>query len=319
MLHILFLIRLIFRKSVFALLFLAFILNACNANSIYNSSVWTIKKIDESQNDKVFYVLGTLHKSKNQHIQLSEKILKVISASSAVLLESDEQNLASMKAEANFPKSVALKHVISDDALLNLKKFLDEYNTTSDQFDKLLNSHPLAAYFFLSDLLKIGFHKNNDLTRSQWVHPGIDFLVKNTFSSQNKKIFYLEEVGEFLNASNGTCEAKSYYSNLIEFSISTNIDSQKIKSYDELSNSIWEGNEVFIENWYSTDKNISDEIRLWKKCNIEPRNRAWLAKIDDFYSSQNTGLVAVGFDHLVGNHGLLNLLKNRGYVVTNLK
>jgi uncharacterized protein YbaP (TraB family) len=48
---------------------------------------------------------------------------------------------------------------------------------------------------------------------------------------------------------------------------------------------------------------------------IEDRNRRWLPQIEALLSRGENALVVVGAAHLVGNNGVIQLLKDRGYRV----
>ena len=48
---------------------------------------------------------------------------------------------------------------------------------------------------------------------------------------------------------------------------------------------------------------------------IEDRNRRWLPQIEGLLSQGENALIVVGAAHLVGTHGVIQLLKSRGYRV----
>jgi uncharacterized protein YbaP (TraB family) len=49
------------------------------------------------------------------------------------------------------------------------------------------------------------------------------------------------------------------------------------------------------------------------KCTVAPRNKLWLKTLSSLESSKESLLVVVGFEHLIGPYGLINLLKELGY------
>ncbi len=51
---------------------------------------------------------------------------------------------------------------------------------------------------------------------------------------------------------------------------------------------------------------------------VEDRNDAWLPKIEAMLRTEEVELVLVGALHLVGEEGLLEQLKGKGYTVENL-
>jgi len=46
---------------------------------------------------------------------------------------------------------------------------------------------------------------------------------------------------------------------------------------------------------------------------IDERNRSWIAQIEQFLKMDDDILVVVGAAHLVGQEGVIELLKARGY------
>jgi uncharacterized protein YbaP (TraB family) len=51
---------------------------------------------------------------------------------------------------------------------------------------------------------------------------------------------------------------------------------------------------------------------------VEDRNNVWLSKIEAMFETEAVEFVLVGALHLVGEEGLLERLKSKGYTVENL-
>ena len=49
---------------------------------------------------------------------------------------------------------------------------------------------------------------------------------------------------------------------------------------------------------------------------VVDRNRAWTPKIVELLEGDRNAMVVVGSMHLIGDEGLVSLLKRRGYTVT---
>jgi uncharacterized protein len=80
---------------------------------------------------------------------------------------------------------------------------------------------------------------------------------------------------------------------------------------------------TLIESWRAGDapaverivlKDLQQEPRLYQRLLVE-RNRNWLPKLEALFSRKRPAFVVVGAAHLVGNDGLLALLKAKGYAV----
>lgn len=62
---------------------------------------------------------------------------------------------------------------------------------------------------------------------------------------------------------------------------------------------------------------MQDAPGIFKKL-VTDRNRKWLPKIEEFLRGKDTAIVIVGAGHMVGADGLVELLKKKGYKITQL-
>ena len=51
---------------------------------------------------------------------------------------------------------------------------------------------------------------------------------------------------------------------------------------------------------------------------IVQRNKNWVPKIEEFLNHKGNVLVVVGAAHLIGNRGVIEMLRQKGYVVEQL-
>jgi uncharacterized protein YbaP (TraB family) len=51
---------------------------------------------------------------------------------------------------------------------------------------------------------------------------------------------------------------------------------------------------------------------------VTDRNRRWMPQVEELLKSNDNSLVVVGALHLVGTGGLLELLRGKGYTITQL-
>ena len=78
-----------------------------------------------------------------------------------------------------------------------------------------------------------------------------------------------------------------------------------------------------IESWRTGDapaverlvlKDLQNEPQLYQRLLVE-RNQNWLPKLEVLFSRKDPAFVVVGAAHLIGPHGLITMLKAKGYTV----
>ena len=74
------------------------------------------------------------------------------------------------------------------------------------------------------------------------------------------------------------------------------------------------GMESILTRSVSGDKRL---FPIFEKL-IYERNKKMVSKIEDFLKRKETYFVIVGAGHLVGNHGIIGILKGRGYLIDQL-
>lgn len=87
--------------------------------------------------------------------------------------------------------------------------------------------------------------------------------------------------------------------------------------FDRLITAWRTGDEATLEALTSTE--VREKFPAIYKMLFVDRNRAWLPVIEDYLRTPQTELVLVGAGHLVGEDGLLAMLRRRGYQVRKLQ
>ncbi len=64
-------------------------------------------------------------------------------------------------------------------------------------------------------------------------------------------------------------------------------------------------------------RDLKSEPEMYERLLVQ-RNRNWLPKIEALFARSSPAFVVVGAAHLVGSEGLLQMLKSRGYSVTQM-
>ena len=141
---------------------------------------------------------------------------------------------------------------------------------------------------------------------------GVDHYFYSRAQTENKKIGQLESVEEQLGfiAKLGIGQEDAFINYVLE-------DLENLPTLFELVRSNWRTGEIrnFAEEMIAPLKSQFPEFYDLLLVN---RNRAWLPEIEGMFQSSEVELVLVGALHLVGQDGLLEMLKARGYRVKQL-
>jgi uncharacterized protein YbaP (TraB family) len=85
------------------------------------------------------------------------------------------------------------------------------------------------------------------------------------------------------------------------------------KMVDFYKNQDLQGLYLFMIESFQDDRTMEESNEL-KNRMLDQRNKQWIPKLEN-WMKQKTLFVAVGAGHLAGEQGVLQLLKNQGYIV----
>ena len=252
----------------------------------------------------IVYVLGSLHFFKKEIDPLNQKIENAFGQSQILVVEADindikKVDIQKLMERAFYPANDMLEKHVSPEIYEWVKKETSGLGIPVELINK---QRPwfLAMTLEALESLKLGFDPNY----------GIDkyFLKK---AEGKKKILELEsldyQIDLLSNFSDKDQELFLLYT-LKDLSIME-------KELDKLTQA-WttgdtKGMESILTRSVSEDKRLSS---IFEKL-IYERNRKMVSKIEDFLRTKETYFVIVGAGHLVGNQGIIELLKGKGYGV----
>jgi uncharacterized protein YbaP (TraB family) len=90
---------------------------------------------------------------------------------------------------------------------------------------------------------------------------------------------------------------------------------QTRKVYTDLVAAWQSGNAAQLEKYLN---DVMREAPAIFKRLVTDRNQRWVVKLDELLSGNKNAIVIVGAAHLVGNEGVVELLKKKGLKVTQL-
>jgi len=253
------------------------------------------------------YVLGSLHLSKKEIYPLNQKIENAFDQSDILVVEANVNDIKKVDIQklaenAFYPANDTLEKHLSAETYEWVKK---ETSGLGIPVELIHKQKPwfLSMTLVALESLKLGFDPNY----------GIDkyFLKK---AAGKKKILELESLDyqiELLsNFSDKDQELFLLYT-LKDLSIME-------KELDRLTQAWATGDTKGMESILT--RSVSEDKRLFSIFEklIYERNRKMVSRIEDFLGTKETYFVIVGAGHLVGNQGIIEILKVKGYLVEQL-
>ena len=292
------------------LFFLSALLSSCifsasaqNAPDRNNDSTQTLLwKISGKGLSKPSYLFGTMHILCAEDAQLSEGLKKAISNCDEIYFEID---LSDMKGMLNSLKYLRMKNETKLSDLLNA----DDYAKVKSYFAKHVSMLPFGMLEHFKPLLISSMIEEQDMGCK--TTDGMEMEIMKDSNAAKKKINGLETVefqAQLFDSIPYQKQAKdlvSYIDSIHEYS----------KSMDTLMQVYKTQNLIKINELSRTgDPTVSDYIDLL----LNDRNKNWVKEMDSVLPHKSF-LFAVGAAHLPGEKGVIELLRNKGYMVTPLK
>jgi len=287
----------------FSLIFISLVISVQDALSQSKKSfLWRV----QSKTNAV-HILGSIHYLKKEVYPLDEKIERAFEQSDILVVEAN----------------------INDIKKVDIQKLI---GSAFYEGDDILEKHVLAETFELlkKELESLGFPLEIVNRQKPW------FLALTLASLETLKLGFDPNYGidkYFLSKAKG----RKRISELESFDYQINLFSQLSEKDQELLllytlkdiHVLKQELNKLIEAWTSGDtKGVESTITrsLAEDQKLAPiyerliygRNRKMVSKIEDFLRTKETYFVIVGAGHLVGNQGIIEILKEKGYLLEQL-
>jgi len=287
----------------FALIFASFVLFVQDALcQPQKSFLWKI----QSEANTV-YVLGSLHFAKREIYPLRQEIENAFDQSDFLVVEANINDIRKADVQklvetALYPSNDTLEKHLSAETYERVKKEIAGAGIPPELINK---QKPwfLAMTLVALEIVKLGLDPNL----------GIDkyFLSK---AEGKKKILELESLDYQINLLSGLSD-KDQELFLLYTLKDLNIMEQELdKMIQAWTSGDTKAMESLMTRSVSEDKRLSS---IFEKL-IYGRNKKMASKIESFLKTKETYFVIVGAGHLVGNQGIIELLKREGYRVEQL-
>jgi uncharacterized protein YbaP (TraB family) len=289
---------------IFSLLFI-FLFAVFAQDSLSQSNKSFLWKVQSKTN--TVYVLGSIHYLKKEMYPLDEKIEKAFEQSEILVVEADVANISKediqkLMENAFYTENDTLQKNVSAETYGLVKKKLEELGASLEVANKY-KPWFLGLNLVSLEALKLGFDPNYGIDRY--------FLEK---AAERKKILELESL-EYQFKLFSALSKKDQESFLLYILKDIKVLDREL---DKLVKAWSAGDEKGIE--LIMTKSIKEDKRLipiYEKLVVE-RNRKMVSKIEEYLKEKETFFVIVGAGHLVGNQGIIELLKGKGFSLEQL-
>jgi uncharacterized protein YbaP (TraB family) len=283
------------------LIVLAFVVLAPRLAAEEKSFLWKV-----ASKQGAIFVLGSIHYLKQENYPLKKSIQDAFDHSPTLVLEIDPYDATAERAQqvmvetARYRDGTGLQQHLSRETYTLTEQRARELGIDMRQMEPL--KPWLVAISFMSlKLQKMGFDPNY----------GLDRFLADQAKRGGKAIRGLESL-EFQFGLLDQLSASEQESMLRETLGELDLLN---KGVDQLVKSWSSGDTAAVENLLLAS--MRDYPQFYKKVVID-RNRRWLPVLIKMLEQGETALVVVGAAHLVGQDGLIELLKQRGYTVEQL-
>ena len=293
------------KLSVIFSLLVIFLFVVFAQDSLSQSKKSFLWKVQSKTN--TVYVLGSIHYLKKEMYPLDEKIEKAFDQSNILGVEANVDNVSKTEVQklvesAFYSGDETLEKHLSPETFESVKKQLTELGTSLEAANKY-RPWFLALSLASIEIVKLGFDPNYGIDRY--------FLSKAT---EKKKIVELESLEYQINLFSALSEKDQEL-----FLLYTLKDIKVLEQeLDKLVMAWAAGDEKGIESIMT--KSIKEDKKLipvYEKLVVE-RNRKMVSKIEEYLKEKETFFVIVGAGHLVGNQGIIELLKGKGFLLEQL-
>jgi uncharacterized protein YbaP (TraB family) len=262
-----------------------------------NTLLWRISGKNLS---KPSYLFGTIHMLCADDIQLSDSLKGAIAKTDRVYLELDMDNLAEMM-------SVLQKMKMQNDTTLSDLLSTNEYQQVKTFFKDHSSSIPFSILETYKPLLASSLLMQGTVTCSNPI--AMEQLIMADAKAEGKQIKGLETMAFQLSIFDSIPYSKQA-KQLVKY-VQTYNDQKDSVDFEELTRAYKQQDLKKLEEITSRDDMGIDNFASLLLYN---RNINWVGQLENLMSDESL-TVAVGAGHLVGEKGLISLLRKKGYVV----
>lgn len=255
-----------------------------------NSTLW---EVSGNGLTKPSYIAGTFHIMCSQDFEIKPKVMKALEKSDQFVMEINYTDPAEMTAmQKMYQTDKKLSDQLTPAEAKELDKILADYGTDLKKMD---NSSSQALYALIS-------MKAIPCPQTEVKLYEIE-LLKNALKSK-KKVFGLEKVEDQMTSINKAYDLKAVIQQL-----------KMGKEYEILlKEMIVAFKKEDVKSLYTLFKNDKIMNAKQEKAMLTDRNKNWAEKMPEMMKKESS-FFAVGGAHLMGEKGIIQLLRSKGYTL----
>lgn len=267
---------------------------------------------------QIMWLLGTIHVGDCRTANLPKQLTDAFSSSDAVAIECNNDSfIEAMQSDSALQQQVSNAYYYSDGSTVSS-------HISDDLYSRLLplmiasgtnnmNGPYLKTIFWQSQIETLYLQQSYALSSNK----GVETRLLSWAAQQDKKVYEVESVLAQLQVLSGLSE------DLQEMLLEQTLELGMAGTYAEVSAlyELWcQGNETALTEALATDTSgLSEEeaalMAEYQKALMTDRNQGMLSAAAGYLESGETVFYAVGLGHLLGEGGLVELLRDAGYTV----
>lgn len=290
----------VFKRTLQSLVVL-FGVQAMSQAALADTSVWQVR-----DGDSVLYLGGTVHLLRPSDYPLPEEFEQAYQASDEIVFEVDLATMndlttqAQMLAQLTYNDSRTLQSVLNEEAYAELEAYTNTLGLPIMMMQKFKPGMVVSTLQVMA-FQKLGFTPE-----------GVDNYFNTRAMGDGKTLGALETVEEqigFLAAMGEGDES--------EFILLSLADLEDMDQAMEDMIAAWRSGDaqkladLFVADMRDQAPELFDSL-------LRQRNLNWMGQLEAMIADSNTEFVLVGAAHLVGEDGLLDMLSDKGYEVSQL-
>lgn len=256
---------------------------------------------------KSSYLFGTHHLIEKDKVSNFDQVILLLNKVDAVVGEMDMSNMLGMQMkmmQGAIMKDKTMRDLLNDEDYVLVDKELK--STVGAGLDKLGKMKPMM----LSSMYSVMLYMQHHQLKKQ--PDAVDLIFQKTAKKQKKEIIGLETVEQQIDILFNSITLERQAEILVE---GMKDKEKSLNELDKLNSAYVAGDLALLETIYleSDDMTVEENKLL-----LEQRNNNWMVQFSNLLP-QKPCFIAVGCMHLVGEAGLINQLKKKGFVVEEVR
>ena len=261
-----------------------------------------------SSKKNTVYIFGSIHLAKPELYPLDEAITKAYENSDVLVVEVDPSSEVSestmqeiMLDSGIYPSGMSLQTQLNEHTYGSLLEYADKRGLSLDEMQRM-KPWVVMLQITVTEMIRLGYSPEL----------GIDQHFLDKARSEHKPIIELETAAEQMGLLSKDDEA--FQDKLLLYTL------ESMRELEPLLKRMFEswqkGKSDALERIISLPLDEDESLQEVYDELITKRNYKMSKKIEGFLKSDKDYFVVVGSGHLVGKEGIVSLLREKGYVLT---